>query len=407
MKISEEFINDYIRMLIDSIKYLDETENTKMYFTILDEIIENYKKNFMNQLRNICYGEEFPYLINTFSKRYIEYFIKRNMLDGKSKENDFNSKEEHESPILNNFIMIPKKRKKIEETKKKEKIKFFNTKENKIYDEVTNFTSFDKNNLNSLNLFTLTNEDRNNENQNSKLVESFENKSMNSDLYLTNTKLELNENQFHQNNSNQNSPLHYYTEQPGYTKFNTNLVFHGKQNNTNIQNNQLILNNQKNSKNLIQSKEYCFYNCEKEEPIINITSINPSTEDKLASPVQINNIYINQSLTIMKHEFQCFNFGDIIKEFQKNLSKKLKVFMEFVNDEFKTTISYFKNEDIEIRREKLKDHLLYKIITEKKANFLTYEVKYRIEELFKSGNIFISTLPRTSEFVKSIKANPH
>ena len=81
--------------------------------------------------------------------------------------------------------------------------------------------------------------------------------------------------------------------------------------------------------------------------------------------------------------------------------------MEFVNEEFKSTILYFKNEDIDIRREKLKDHLLYKIITEKKANFLTYEVKYRIEELFKSGNIFISTLPKTSEFVKSIKVNPH
>jgi hypothetical protein len=407
MKISEEFINYYIKMLIDSIEYLDETENTIMYFAILDKIIENYKKDFMNQLRNIRYGEEFPCLINTFSKRYIDYFIKRNMLDRKSKENDFNSKEEHESPIMNNFIMIPKKRKKVEETKKKEKIKFFDTKENKIYDEVTNFTSFYKNNLNSLNLFTLTNEDRNNENQNSKLVESFENKSMNSDLYLTNTKLELDENQFHQNNSNQNSPLYYYTEQSGYTKFNTNLVFHGKQNNTNIQNNQLILNNQKNTKNLIQSKEYCFYNFEKEKPIINITSINPSTEDKVANPVQIDNIYINQSSTTTKHEFQCFNFCDIIKEFQKNLSKKLKVFMEFVNDQFKTTILYFKNEDIEIRREKLKDYLLYKIIAEKKANFLTFEVKYKIEELLKSGNIFISTLPRTSEFVKFIKANPH
>lgn len=413
MKISEMFIHEYTSMLLNSIESINELKNTSDYFSGLNSNIEHYRKDFMNQLRNIDSDLNLPPLIDSFSKRYREYFFKRDCLDGKKRkkptieEQEINIKNTHD-----NSNMIAKKRKKINNEnnneKAKEKSKLLEPKDSNIYDIVTNFTSYEKIQDTNFSFFSF-NDDQCSENQNSKLLDEYDKKSLNSDLYLNNDNINQNQNNFVSIN---NSPIFFFNE-TGMQKFQTNLCTNNRSNNGNIMNQSNQLNCSNITKNAISEnhkKDYNFNSCDIGESKVNITTISLSPTDKTdtkSSQIQINNIYINQNSNSKSENRYCANFLDMIKEFQKNCSKKLKVFMEFLNLEFQKKVKEHIDNKEELCRKSLKKFLLHSIAFEKKANFLTYEIKYRLENILNADEVLKPTLPKTNEYAKYLTSDAH
>ena len=414
MKISEKFIHEYTSMLLNSIESINELKYTSNYFSGLNSNIEHYRKDFMNQLRNIDSDLNLPPLIDSFCKRYRDYFIKRDCLDGKKRKKAINTIEEQEINIKNtndNLNMIAKKRKKISNEiteKAKEKSKLLEPKDSNIYEIVTNFTSYEKIQDTNFSFFSF-NDDQCSENPNSKLLDEYDKKSLNSDLYLNNDNINQNQNNFI---SDHNSPIFFFNE-TGMQKFQTNLCTNNKTNNGNNMNqsNQLnCINVTKNANLDNHKKDYNFNSCDIGESKVNITTISLSPTDKTdtkSSQIQINNIYINQNSNFKSENHYCATFLDMIKEFQKNCSKKLKVFMEFLNLEFQKKVKEHIDNNQELCRESLKKFLLHSIAFEKKANFLTYEIKYRLENMLNADEVSKTTLPKTNEYAKYLTSDAH
>lgn len=80
-----------------------------------------------------------------------------------------------------------------------------------------------------------------------------------------------------------------------------------------------------------------------------------------------------------EYNSQYYYFENIIGSLKKNLNKKIKILMDFLTNRFKDQIKLHKENYVKITKEYMRSILL-NIILEKGANFLQYDLIYKIRK---------------------------